>query len=562
MNFLKDMNEECHVIHSIDVEPCIFDCTTYIVRRSANYQAPIWDYDYIHSLRSEYVGEVHTGKINKLKGQVRMMLQKVVDPLEQLELIDILQKLGLSYHFECEMKRMLEVLYNNDHGDEWKMENLYAIALKFQLLRQHGYKVSEKVFDSFMEEGSFKGYLCDDTKGILSLYEASFFSLEGENMLEEAREFSEKHLQEFINQNKDQNLSIIVSHALELPLHWRISRVEARWFIDVYRSREDMNPVLLELAKLDFNMVQATHQEDIKQVSRWWRSIGLAEKLSFVRNRLTESFFWTVGCTFHPRFSYSRRISTKLNLLITVIDDIYDVYGTLNELELFTNAVESWNINAMDGLPDYMKLCFLALHNSWVDICRAYLLEAKWYYNGYTPSLQEYLENACFSVAAPIILLNAYFSVTDSITKEALDFLEEFPNIVRYSSIIVRLADDLGTSTDELERGDVPKSIQCYMNETGASEEDAREYIRYLISKTWKKMNEERDATSPLAETFIEIVFNLGRMAQCIYQYGDGHGAGNHETKDHLSSLFVQPIPIYKVQYDELLTYNDADLKF
>ena len=69
---------------------------------------------------------------------------------------------------------------------------------------------------------------------------------------------------------------------------------------------------------------------------------------------------------------------------------------------------------------------------------------------------------------------------------------------------------------DELERGDVPKSVQCYMNETGASEEDACEYIRYLISETWKKMNEERDAASPLSETFIEIVFNLGRMAQCM----------------------------------------------
>ena len=29
-----------------------------------------------------------------------------------------------------------------------------------------------------------------------------------------------------------------------------------------------MNPILLELAKLDFNIVQATHQEDLKQVSR------------------------------------------------------------------------------------------------------------------------------------------------------------------------------------------------------------------------------------------------------------------------------------------------------
>ena len=73
---------------------------------------------------------------------------------------------------------------------------------------------------------------------------------------------------------------------------------------------------------------------------RWWRSTGLAEKLSFVRDRLTESFFWTVGCTFHPHFGYCRRMSTKVNVLITVIDDIYDVYGTLDELELFTDAVE------------------------------------------------------------------------------------------------------------------------------------------------------------------------------------------------------------------------------
>ena len=126
-----------------------------------------------------------------------------------------------------------------------------------------------EVFNSFMERESFKACLCDDTKGMLALYEASFLSIEGENILDEARDFSKKHLQEFVKKNKDQNISTVaVSHALELPLHWRILRVEARWFIDVYRSKEDMNPTLLKLAELDFNMVQATHQEDLKQVSR------------------------------------------------------------------------------------------------------------------------------------------------------------------------------------------------------------------------------------------------------------------------------------------------------
>ena len=73
-----------------------------------------------------------------------MMLHKVVDPLEQLELIDILLRLGLFHHFEGEMERILEGQYNNDQsGDTWRKENLYATTLKFRLLRQHGYNISQ-----------------------------------------------------------------------------------------------------------------------------------------------------------------------------------------------------------------------------------------------------------------------------------------------------------------------------------------------------------------------------------------------------------------------------------
>jgi (-)-alpha-terpineol synthase len=126
-----------------------------------------------------------------------------------------------------------------------------------------------EVFNNFKDErGDFKACLCEDMKGMLSLYEASFLSIEGENILDEARVFSTKHLEEYVKKNKDKNSYAIVSHALELPLRWRMLRLEARWFIDIYRRREDMNPILLELAELDFNIVQATHQEDLKQVSR------------------------------------------------------------------------------------------------------------------------------------------------------------------------------------------------------------------------------------------------------------------------------------------------------
>ncbi|KAB1205520.1 Myrcene synthase, chloroplastic [Morella rubra] len=66
-----------------------------VARRSANYQPTIWHYNYIESLRSEYVGESCSRRIDKLKGDVRMMLDNVVDPLEQLELL--ISYKGLDY---------------------------------------------------------------------------------------------------------------------------------------------------------------------------------------------------------------------------------------------------------------------------------------------------------------------------------------------------------------------------------------------------------------------------------------------------------------------------------
>jgi len=69
--------------------------------------------------------------------------------------------------------------------------------------------------------------------------------------------------------------------------------------------------------------------------------MGLAPRLSFGRDRLMECFFWATGMTpFEPQFSDIRKGLTKVSSLITLIDDIYDVYGTLDELELFTTAVE------------------------------------------------------------------------------------------------------------------------------------------------------------------------------------------------------------------------------
>jgi hypothetical protein len=81
------------------------------------------------------------------------------------------------------------------------------------------------------------------------------------------------------------------------------------------------------------------------------------------------------------------------------------------------------------------------------DLCRAFLKEAKWYYAGYTPTLQEYLDNAWLSISGQVILGHAFFLVTNQLTEEAVRCCMEYPDLIRHSSTILRLADDLGTSS-------------------------------------------------------------------------------------------------------------------
>lgn len=197
-------------------------------------------------------------------------------------------------------------------------------------------------------------------------------------------------------------------------------------------------------------------------------------------------------------------------------------------------AYDIFKYQGVDILP-YLK-------KAWADLCKSYLLEAKWYFSGYTPTLQEYMDNAWISISAPVILVHAYFYVSNPTTEEASQFMEEYPDIIRWSSMILRLADDLGTSTDELKRGDISKSIQCYMHEARVSEEKARDHIRNLIGNTWKKINDYQLANPRFSQTFIGIAMNLARMAQCMYQYGDGHGVEHLETKDRVKSLLIKPL--------------------
>ncbi|XP_031256310.1 valencene synthase-like [Pistacia vera] len=380
--------------------------------------------------------------------------------LEELStLIDTLQRLGVAYHFEYQISQALQSIYNNyvdnnniNGSDD---DDLYTIALRFRLLRQQGYSLSSDVFKKYVDDnGEFKATLANDARALLCLFESSNLRKEGEDILEQLQRFSTRQLKSMLP-HLNSSFAEEVNRTLELPLHKRMPRLEARQYISIYEGDAARNDLLLEIAKLDFNSLQKLHRTELCDLSRWWKAIDFATKLSFARDRLVECYFWILGVHFEPKYSISRKYMTKIIAIASVIDDIYDVYGTLDELKLFTNAIERWEVLAANDLPEYMQVCYFALldvvkemEDNLVNEGRSYRVHyAKEAQSGSTQSMchfEEYLEISVMSSGYPMLSVQALVGL-EEVALKAFDWAISVPRILRSSALIARLVDDIHT---------------------------------------------------------------------------------------------------------------------
>ena len=76
-----------------------------------------------------------------------------------------------------------------------------------------------------------------------------------------------------------------------------------------------------------------------------------------------ENFLWAMGIVDEPHLSKCRVGLTKFVCILTAIDDIYDVYGSLSELECFTNAVKRYEWGSNFAGCNYLTIIISVLEN-------------------------------------------------------------------------------------------------------------------------------------------------------------------------------------------------------
>ncbi|CAN6856971.1 unnamed protein product [Brassica oleracea] len=305
--------------------------------------------------------------------------------------------LGIDFHCLHEIDQILHIVYKEFNQNKGCYDrDLREVALCFRLLRQEGHNVQESILRNILNKKSgFKDDLQNDVKGVIEWYQASELGVEGEEILDSLRECTFTRLNELCS-GRDSHEEREIMNSLAQPRNKTLRRLTSKRFIsiikiggdednewlqsllrvaesgpalglnnmrilfDIFHSliREEISQAfkynewlqsLLRVAECDSIMLKSLIREEISQAFKWWRELGLDKELRKERNQPLKWHTWSLEILQEPCFSEQRLDLTKPISLVYIIDDIFDVYGELDELTIFTQVVE----RTMRGLKSY-----------------------------------------------------------------------------------------------------------------------------------------------------------------------------------------------------------------
>ncbi|GLJ38258.1 hypothetical protein SUGI_0778860 [Cryptomeria japonica] len=554
----------------------------------------MWDDEFVQSMETPYylwVSECRE-RVETLVKQVKILLKEMQtgfdgDLIQRLEMVDALQCLGIDRYFQDEIKAVLDFVYRCWDGSvgiglgcKSATKDLNATALGFRLLRLHRYHVSADVVKNFKDKkGQFlsHGAINDEEhmmRSMINLLRASSLAFLGEAVMEDAKVFSSVYLTHLLEKSEDiKQKSFLKEAEYALLYEWpsTFSRWEARSYIEIYELDNSRlkDKIILELAKLDFNILQYKYKMEMKKLSSWWQNSGVS-KLIAVKERSIEYYLLAVSVVDNAEFGSSRIVVAKTATLVSLLDDLFDNYLTLEQVELVTKAiVQGWNISIIQNIPNNFKkiveFIFKTLHEltseasqiqgrdmmqfitkAWADYAEASSKTVQWKEGQYVPSYNEYIKIAATTGASGLLSLHPILLAVPNLEDDAIEKI--FLNKSRFNELIWLtrcLVDDAHDFQDDKLHGQTTSAISWYMKDhPKCSEEEAVIHInnlfdQLLIELTWEFLNPNK-----VLLKWENLYFNIVKGVQSFYVFGDGFQYHDKGVKQRVFKVLFDLVEI------------------
>ncbi|KAK9271287.1 hypothetical protein L1049_026877 [Liquidambar formosana] len=500
-------------------------------------------------------------------------------------MVDNLQRLGIDCHFRNEIKSILDdtrLLSKKRcwlQGDEEIFLDTACCAMGFRILRITGYEVSSDALSNFDEQEHFfnsESAQFKDTETILELYKASLIiTFQKEPVLDKIYIWTSSFLKQELLMGQFMRKDYIksqlpfsfwtfqVDYALKYP-HASLDRLESRKSIKhyivnnirllktSYRCSNIDNNDFLAYSVQDFDTCQAMHRKELEHN-------GL-DHLKFARQKMTYAYFSIASVLFSPEFSDARISWAKNSVLVTLVDDLFDVGGSREELLNIMELVEKWDEHSAIGFhSEQVEIIFSTLFYttnelaakaaiqqgrsvknhlteihisscacSGLDCLNVYIMrEAEWVRDESIPRMDEYMSNRYVTIAlGPIVLVVIYFlgrNLSEEVVASA-----EYESLYKHMSITGRLLNDLQT-----------------FNHAAISKEEAKREMRASIESNRKELLRMVLLTkgSVVPKACRDLFWKSSKILHLFYMSKDGFTCQN-EMVGAVSAVIDDPIII------------------
>lgn len=453
-----------------------------------------------------------------------------------LSMVDHLKRLCIDHYFQDEIDNIMDSSVDLLHSDD-----LLDATLSLRLMREVGYYVSaDDVLQKFTNaNGDFNLRHSKDLRGLLSLHDMSHLNM-GEASLYKANEFSSKHLK-FALKCLEPNLARYVMKSLDHPYHVSLRQYKARHHLSYLQNLPTRHTAIEKLALAEFQMKKLQHQSEMQEIKRWWVDLGLSQEIPAARDQVLKWYMWSMTILDGLSFSRYRVEATKVISMVYIVDDIFDLVATQEELSLFNEAIKMWDLAAAESLPSYMISCYKALYTitndiadmvrkehglnpinhlkqAWATLFDGFMIEGKWLSTNQVPTSEDYLRNGVITSGAPLLFMHLLFMLGHDLTEDNNDHILR---VISCPAKIMRLWDDMGSAKDELQEGLDGSYKDLYQRENPHA--DAEKHMLDMIAGEWEDLNREcfSQTKSTLPPSFIGASLNFARMVSIMYGYDD-----------------------------------------